>query len=172
MSSGSEYVIKIPDFRGQASDNMNQTVDEVVKSYHQITVDIIGQLRQANLSNEGMVYCIYLLGQWRAAEAVTILIEKIDLKAAKVDPKGAKGRWGMYPAQDALAKIGQPAVNVILDKLPTERDELRRKLMCNVISNVEGKDFGIILLKLRQDQESDPMKKSYLALALKILEDM
>jgi hypothetical protein len=170
MSDEKEYVVKIPDFRTQASENMSDTVDQAVKSYREIIDNIMGQLHQGGISNESKTYTVYMLGQLRAVEAVTVLLENIDLKASKVDPKGGIGRWGMYPAQEALSKIGQPAVNMILDKLPTERDELRRKLMCYVISDVEGKDFGKILVKLRIDQEQDPIRKGHLELALKILE--
>src|SRR6266446_4707465 len=135
MSNDKEYVVKIPDFRAQPSENMSQSVDQAVKSYHEIIADLMGQLRQGGLSNEGKVYDIYLLGQLRATEAVTILIGNIDFKASKVDPKGGIGRWGMYPAHEALSKVGAPAVNMILDKLASERNDLRRKLMCFVISD-------------------------------------
>jgi len=172
MSDEKEYVVKIPDFRTQLPENVSQTVDQAVKSYHDIIGNIMAQLRQDGLKNESKVYAVYLLGQLKAAQAVTVLLENIDLKASKVDPKGGIGRWGVYPAQEALSKIGQPAVNMILDKLPTERDELRRKLMCSVIADVEGKDFGTMLVKLRSDQEQDPVRKGHLELALKILESL
>ena len=167
-----EYVVRIPDFQAQLSELTSKAVDQVAKSYREVIGDIKGQLDQGHLSNEGRVYAIYLLGQLRAAEAVTVLIENIDFTAARVDSKVGIGRWGMYPAQEALGKIGTPAVNIILEKLPTERDGLRRKLMCLVISDVEGKAVGTMLVKVRFDEESDASRKASLGLALQVMEGL
>jgi hypothetical protein len=170
--AGKEYAVKIPDFRTQAAEETNKAVDQIVKAYREIVADVLGQLRDGNLANEGKVHAIYVLGQLRATAAVTVLIEDIDLKASKFDPKVGLGRWGSYPAQEALSKIGNPAVNMILDRLPGEKDELRRKLMCFVLIDVEGKPFGKLRLKLKYDEETDPAKKKNLELALGIFDMM
>src|SRR5215213_9285660 len=73
MSNEKEFVVRIPDFRDSPSKNMSQVVDQAVKSHREIIENLMEQLRESNLSNEGKVYTIYLLGQLRAAEAVTIL---------------------------------------------------------------------------------------------------
>lgn len=169
MTNEKEYVLRVPDFRSQPAEKVDRAVEQVVATHHQMVSDVNRQLREGNLSDEAKVYAIYLLGQLRARESVTILIENIDLKASKVDTKGGIGRWGMYPAQEALSKIGKPAVNMILDLLPTEQSDLRRQLMCLVIADVEGKNFGTMLVKLRQDEESDSSKKANLELALRVL---
>ena len=167
MANDKQYLIKLPDFRAPPSEDMSYAVDKVIESYDSIAASILEQLRDHQLSNEGKVYAIYLLGRLRANPAVPILLDNIAFKATKVDPKGGIGRWGMYPAQEALVRIGTPAVNMILDRLPTEREEIRRKLMCSVISDVEGKTFGKLVIKIRYDEESDPANKENLQLALK-----
>ncbi len=172
MSNAKEYVTKLPDFRVQSAEETDKAVDQVVKTYHDALANVIGQLRDGNLANEGKVHAIYLLGQLRATASVAVLIDNIDLKARKVDPKGGIGRWGMYPAQEALAKIGNPAVNMILDKLPAEKVELRRKLMCFVLSDVEGKNFSRLLLKLRLEEEKDQAKRGNWERALAVLEGL
>jgi hypothetical protein len=170
MPDSREYIVRIPDLRAQPSDSMSQGADQVVQSYRAMIADLIGQFQQGIPSNEGKVYAIYLLGELRAREGVATLIENINLKAAHVDDKGGIGRWGMYPAEEALSKIGRPAVNMILDLLPTENDDTRRQLMCMVIADVEGKDLGRMILKQRVDAESDRTRKTSLEKAMKLLE--
>ena len=141
----------------------------MAESYREITTNIIGQLRNAGLPNEGKVYAIYLLGELRAAPATNILIENIDLKATKVDRKGAIGRWGPYPAQEALVKIGTPAVNMVLDKLPTEQNDLRRQLMCAVISDAVGRRVADAMLRFRYEEERDPSNRANIEAAIRVL---
>jgi hypothetical protein len=172
MANDRQYSINLPDFRSPPSEEMSRAVDKVIECYDLVVADVLNQLRDYQLSSEAKVYAIYLLGRLRASAAVTILLDNIAFKATKVDPKGGIGRWGMYPAQEALVRIGTPAVNMILDRLPSEREELRRKLMCSVISDVEGKAFAKLAIKIRFDEESDPANKENLQLALKYLESV
>lgn len=169
MSNEQEYILRAPDFRSQSAEKLDQTVEQIVSTHRQVSADAIRQLRDGNLSDDGKLYAVYLLGELRATAAVTTLLENIDLKATRGDLKGGIGRWGMYPAQEALSKVGTPAVQMILDLLPAERSELRRQLMCMVITDVEGKEFGGTLVKLRLEQEADPSRRANLELALRLL---
>ena len=72
----------------------------------------------------------------RNTNSIEVLIEDIDLKATKFDEPASLPRWGFYPAQQALIKIGEPVVEPILNHLPTEISELRRRLMCDVLKEV------------------------------------
>ena len=166
MLKEKEYVTKVPDFQTLPSAERDKAIDQAVKFYHEIVAEVIEQLNNSNLSNEGKVYAIYLLGQLRATAAVTILIENINLKASNVDRKSGIGRWGMYPAQEALSKIGNPAVNMIIDLLPGEKEELRRKLMCFVLVEVEGADTAKYILRQAVAAESDPNRQVNLQDAL------
>lgn len=170
MPADKDYVVTIPDFRARPSEQMDGVVNNAVKSYHDIGNDLAGQLGESGLDPESKTYAIYLAGQLHAVGAVSILIANIDFKATKVDPKGGIGRWGMYPAQEALSKIGSPSVNMILDLLADESQELRRKLMCFVISDVHGKDLAKMLVKGRYEGERDPAKKARLDDALKVFD--
>ena len=172
MSNTKEYATKIPDFGAPPSESMSKGVDHVVDTYHEMVAEVMSQLSQDNLSNEGKVYAIYLLGQLRATKSVPILIENIDLVAPRVDTKGAIGRWGMYPAQEALSKIGKPAVNMIVDMLPDEKNELRRKLMCFVLADVDGAEVAKFNLSRALATESEPVRKGNLQSAQMILEGL
>jgi hypothetical protein len=99
--------------------------------------NLVFQIKQENASDEAKVYAVFLLGKLGAtnADAIKILIDKIDLKAPpqialRLPP------WGQYPAEEALIKVGQPVIEPILNHLPKETNELRRQLMCDVLKQV------------------------------------
>ena len=117
-----------------------------------------------------MVYAIVLLGQLRAANAVTTLIEHIDFKPARKDTSGGIGRWGPHPAQEALVKIGTPAVNMVLDKLPAENNDLRRQLMCAVISDALGPKVADATLRFRFADEQNPSHRANLEAAIRLIQ--
>jgi len=100
--------------------------------------DLVHQLQYGNLTDEKRVLIIYFLGVLHASDTNSIeaLIRFIDLKATIFDPKTDIQRWGLYPAEEALIKIGKPVVNPILDHLPNETNQLRRQLMCDVLRRV------------------------------------
>jgi len=164
-----QFVISVPAFK-QNGVGLDASVNNAVHAYYDAVDEILRQMRQENLSNEGKVYCAYLLGELRAAKAISILLKNIDLKAEKIDPKIAGVRWNVYPAQDALAKIGMPAVHMILDRLGKEENEDRRKLMCRVIAKVEGKEIGKGRVTIAKEKASDETAKRNLELAAKLFE--
>jgi hypothetical protein len=100
--------------------------------------NLVIEIRSAQLNNNNRVLAIYFLGELRPSDTNSIeaLIDYIDLKASRFDPKTRFRRWGQYPAEEALIKIGKPVVDPILNHLPKETSELRRQLMCNVLKQV------------------------------------
>jgi hypothetical protein len=161
----------IPDFRTMTVQEMEKVVNRILKKNKRLITGLIQQLREEQLSNEGKVYAVYLLGNLRAYAAVDRLIANIDLKASSVDPKTRIGRWGPYPAQGALVKIGKPASSAVLESLSKEKDALRRKLMCAVLVDVEGKEISQIRIRKKLKTEPYPEKQSLLKSALKLISD-
>lgn len=172
MASDTEFVTKIPDLGAPASKIMSSEIDLAAQSYNDVVAYLLRQLRQAGVSADGKVYAVYLLGQWRAAAAVSTLIENISMTAPQSDPRLGIARWGTYPAQEALSRIGSPAVNMIVEKLPTEQGQLRRKLMCSVIYDVEGKTTGQLILQSKIADEGPGTRKINLQEALNILNSL
>ena len=162
------YLMQIPDFQSRDLAVIDSAASTLVQSYRSLTDNLVKLLRDGNLPTEKKVYVIYLLGQLRAVSAVTILIDHIDLKAPKVD-SDAIGRWGLYPAQEALVRIGTPAVNAVIDKLPTEKNELRRQLMCAVLSDALGSRVADAMLRFRHEEERDPSHRANLEAAIHLL---
>ena len=135
---------------------------------------LVDQLRHGKLTDEKKVLVIYILGCLRPKDedSVEVLIENIDLKAPHLDPAYGIPRWGEYPAEEALVRIGVPAIDPILNHLPNEGNALRRHLMCGVLKDkhVEGKEAANNRLKERLAREPDPSKRVNLELSLKELE--
>ncbi|MCP4250651.1 MAG: hypothetical protein GY778_26720 [bacterium] len=168
MADQREHTITLPGFGPGPSEEISAAVNSAVESHMGLMVDLRSELERDGLADEGKVYAIYLAGELRAVPCVTDLVERIDFKAPFVDPKIAHGRWGMYPAQEALVKIGQPAVNMILDVLPDEADPARRDLMCRVLADVDGPDVAQFILERVHAAESDQRKERNLQAALSI----
>lgn len=145
--------------------------------------NLVDQIRRGKLKNENEVLAIWLLGELRPRDTNSIetLIDIIDFKALKFDPATRVSRWGSYPAQEALIRIGTPVVNPVLQHLRGESNELRRHLMCDVLIQVEGKKgthfnasdgkaIARVQIKQQADAESDPTKHRNLEAALKELD--
>jgi hypothetical protein len=121
--------IRIPDFSTTSEKEADEATTQVVKSYDQIVVELMSQIQKEKATREGLVYCVYLLGEFRALRAVSLLVDHIDLEATRIDPKLRKGRWGVYPAEEALVKIGDHSVREVLAKLAAEENKRRRVRM-------------------------------------------
>jgi len=109
------------------------------KTCPEYTANLVNQIRYGKLSNDNKVLAIFLLGELRPSDtnSLEVFIEDIDFKASRFDEPAAFPRWGLYPAEEALMyKVGKPAVNPILNHLPSETNELRRQLMCDVLKQV------------------------------------
>jgi hypothetical protein len=134
--------------------------------------NLVKQLRRGHLSNDNKSIAIYFLGSFRPndTDSIEILIENIDFRASRLDPKTDLTRWGKYPAEEALIKIGKPVVAPILDYLPNETNKLRRHLMCEVLRKVEGKEAAQNQIKQKITGEQDVARQTSLELVLKELE--
>ena len=111
----------------------------------------------------------YLLGEYRAAEAIEPLLDLIDLEApetlAEFITFGSLPRWGKYPAYEALVKIGTPAIPAVVDRLAVEEEEPRRELQVSVIRKILGRERGADMLAEASRDQSDVERQEKLELA-------
>ena len=100
---------------------------------------IVDQLKAKSLTDDKIALAIYLLGSIKPQDtnSIAALIERIDFKVnvsysdtnwLYVSP------WSLYPARDALLRIGEVSVGPIVQKLPGETNSLCRQLLCAVVS--------------------------------------
>jgi hypothetical protein len=108
--------------------------------------NLVYQFQQGKLSNRKKVLCAWLIGELHPNDinSIECLISNIDLEATNFDDvRLGLIRWGNYPAQEALCKVGKPAIDPIFEHLRTETDNRRRNLMCQVLEMTEGgKNIG------------------------------
>jgi hypothetical protein len=143
--------------------------------------NMVCQLQRGKLSNHNKVLCAWLIGELRPNDmnSVECLIENIELEATNLDDvRLGLIRWGNYPAEEALCKVGKSAINPIFEHLRIETDNRRRNLMCRVLELTEGgknvaENSGIAKGQLRDKiaVEKDPAKKANLEAAMKELEE-
>ncbi len=161
-----DFRFSVPDFTAASEKEGDEAAAQVLESYEKVTGELIRQMENPKASANAKTLAAYLLGELRAYRAVTTLADNIDLKAPRIDPKDRKGRWGEFPAQEALHKIGIPAAAEVVVKLRIEQNKLRRELMVRVIRGVYGDDFGRRFVQNQLTKETDPMHKQNLNLAL------
>jgi hypothetical protein len=158
---GDEQFFAVPDFEKVRQDEADKAAEAVTTSYDEIVANLRAQLRQAK-TDDGRTYAAYLLGTLRAQAAVRDLLEVIDFPAGHLDPRDRIGRWGSYPAQDALSKIGVASVQPTLEALGKEDNELRRKLMVMVVLGSYGrKDISLLVLQKAASFAPEEAKARY-----------
>lgn len=182
LATDTNYIATPPNFNEMSYGDADKAVYVILRSVltkekavgPEFVSGLVDQLRQGKLTDEKKVLVIYLLGGLRPKDtnSVEVLIENIDLKAPRMDLATDIPRWGPYPAQDALVRIGAPAIDPILNHLPSEGNALRRHLMCGVLKDkhVESKEAATNQIKERLAVESNPSKRVNLELSLKELE--
>jgi hypothetical protein len=181
LSTNTDQIVFPPNFGEMSYGDADKAVGELIRSVlvmrpksasPEFVSGLVNQLRQGKLTDEKKVLVVYLLGAVRPkdTDSVEVLIENIDLKAPRMDMAYDIPRWGPYPAQDALIRIGVPAINPILGHLPGEGNELRRSLMCGVLKSVERKETAVGQLKQQLILEANTAKRANLESSLKELE--
>ena len=168
-----DIVAEVANLGNLPYEKASSTVNSIIDQNRKLVATLVDQLRQSTFPADSKVCAIYLLGQLRPKDvnAAQVLLENIDFAAPRQDIQLSIGRWGKYPAQEALVNIGAPVASVTLDVyLPKETNALRRHLMCEVLQQVEGKEIAQNQIKQRLSHESDLTKQTNLEAALAELE--
>lgn len=118
---------------------------------------------------------IFLLGEYRATEAASVLVGMISFEAPRSSKNGGlktRPLWGTHPAAEALVKIGVPACRAVMQRLETETNTAAMKLEVDVICAVyRSKDVAELVLVKAAANEADAKKKANLQASLQILRD-
>lgn len=155
-----EYPLALPPFDAVPTNDADKAANDALKAYNNAIKNLRIQLQESK-TNAGKTYSIYLLGGLRAKGAAGDLVKIIDFKAEHVDLKSRIGRWGLYPAQGALSKIGSPSVEPIVKTLGKEVNETRRKLMLMVLIDVLDKDVAQFVLQKASKAATEAEKPLY-----------
>jgi len=110
----------------------------------EMLIEIARKEKSLNTVSSGRELAVRLLGEYRASEAVETLIDDIDYAPGMVRAISA---LGSFPAAEALAWIGPPAVEVILAREDAGASPLRLMLYARVIEAVNN-DWQIGRMKI------------------------
>lgn len=130
--------------------------------------DFISTLIEGASANNSIVRArsMYLLGIYRAEEAVEVLTKEIDFNYADQTGSFSKRVWASYPAFNALWRIGMPSIPAMIDLLKNEDDYRRRGFALLVIREVLPDSMASSYLQIKMDQIDNHKAKEKLEKAL------
>lgn len=164
--------------QAQTLDEFEEATIQALEKRSEFIRSLIRMLR-GNPEKERMIRICYLLGEYRATEAIWDLSKHIKLEDKTTGKLKKYPRWSRYPAQEALIKCGFRSIQYMIKNLETSEDEQVRKLSAMVIWQVigeglprvvDGKEYGRLIVANEADKQTDSAKKMRLASALKYFE--
>jgi len=162
-----QVMFSIPNFSTISKQEGNTAANLFVDNLHTLGDDIVKQLQDVKTSPEGRLFAIYLSGELRDSRACTHLIKYIDFKAPFRDPALRIARWGTYPSQEALTKIGVHGVQLVLLAIGDEVDKTRLGLLVDVIRDIYGDQIAKVIIR---EAAAKAEKKENMLKALEMLE--
>ena len=108
-----------------------------------------------------------LLGDIRAADAVPTLLANIEYENPRDAVGGFPSKGEMYPAVEALSKIGMPAVDPVLAKLgEVDPTSTAAELCCWTLRKILGAKLGRVRLEIAIEETRDSSVRENLKVAL------
>ena len=160
------------------------TLEEIENATNKIqenrseTINSLKRLLETENDKEKRIRICYLLGEYRASEAILDLAKIINLEADIPPFSRELPRWRKYPAQEALVKCGARSIPYMISNIESNDGELIQKLSTEVIWQVmgtglsrvlDGKDYARMIIEKRINEETDSVKKARLQSSLKYL---
>ena len=113
-----------------------------------------------------------LLGKLHAAEHVPLLVRSLTFKVFYRSTKRPQTIEDLYPAVQALADIGAPALDPVLDRLSHEDDEELERTGGAVLRDVLGMPRATLILNGAIHSATDAKVKQRLAKVLRAMQDL
>ena len=163
--------------QAQTLEEFERATVEIQEKRSELITSLIRILRNETDKEKKIRIC-YLLGEYRATEAIWDLSKNISLEAQIPDELTEKPLWLKYPAQEALVKCGNRSIRYMLENIESSDNELIQKLSIEVIWQVmgegltqvlDGKNYARMIIEKRIDEETDSVKKARLQSSLKYL---
>jgi len=111
---------------------------------------------------------IVLLGDLHAVEAVPVLLDNLEYRNPHILVFTSYLEEGqLYPATEALSKIGMPAVGPVIDKLGKfSEQEKGYSICCWIIKEILGLRLGKVRLEMAIEEAKDETVRKNLTAAL------
>ena len=187
-----DFVVPVPEFRSLAYANAKVAVDTAVvavgwggcRVLPEFSQKVLEQLKSEKLSNDKKALAIYMLSKVtpRDTNSIRAAIDQVDLRV-NVPYSDHDWRflypWSLYPARDALLRIGESSVEPIVQDLRGETNALRRQLLCAVVSTFGRTNWttawqpkaAIAQLQRLRATEAEPARQNNIDAALGLLID-
>ena len=131
-----------------------------------LTKELTQILNSEKSSNEDKCAAAYLIGLFRLKDGIKALIKNILLwNKAALEPDLTPAE-GTCPAQNALIKIGEPAIPEIMTLIESTQDPYTLKYGAEVILFLKGQEEGAQFLKQAMAEQTDSKKKENLKASL------
>lgn len=170
--AGSEertYVLKVKEFSVLERQARDEVVDGLTKAYDACIDDLINQVKASKQNDMSRAYPIYLLGRMRGSKAVSLLIDNIDWSYDGNETSIHPGKWGKFPALEALSAIGLPSVFQGVERLAIEEKPQRREMLCSLLAGIESVSFAKQRVAVKVAAETDTKRKENYEAAASIL---
>jgi len=136
------------------------------------------RMLRSKTDEEKTIRICYILGEYRATEAIFDLAKLITLEyKANVNDKKYP-RWSRYPVQEALIKCGSRSIPYMLRNIESSDNKQVQELSAGVIWQVigeglkhvlDGKVYARMIIEKRMNEETDFVKKARLKSSLGFL---
>ena len=189
MVSGTKETSALKRLLSNDFNEIKEAQDEIVTSRKNLIsglINIIEQKENRMKKETSVRAAIFILGEMRAVEAVQVLVGHIGfphvyeytgefipvVAEGGMLQKGLKRIGKVYPAADALIKIGEPCQGHIIDKLSSADSVSEQKACLGVLIGLKTRDSVIHMLKDAINKETDTKKKNRLQSSLDLLKLM
>ncbi len=154
-----------------------RTVEELDAERKELVRGLLSILDGTN-SDHVKVNAVIVLGEYRAVEAVPVLVDHLDWDGAAhggfFNARVAKEEVELKtaPVSSALIKIGTPAVPRLLAKI-AETDDTNTVMKClSICQSIEGRDLVRFRLQALLSKEDGEQRKQRFQAALATLENL
>ena len=103
---------------------------------------------------------MHLLADMNSVQSTSLFIKYIDMKSPWQGERFRVALWSDYPGKDALVRLELHGVYAALRALRTESNPVRRKLMLDVIKEVEGIAGGAMKLDEALSRIDDEIRRA------------
>lgn len=155
-----EVVFVIPQFDSLQGPDLTGTARELMKSHRALISTLEFELRRDTCSPHQRATIMHLLADMNSVQSTWLFIKYIDMKSPWQGERFRVALWSDYPGKDALVRLGLHGVYAALRALRTESNPVRRKLMLDVIKEVEGIAGGAMKLDEALSRIDDEIRRA------------
>ena len=169
----------LPDYTEISTRELEQKTDAVLEQRSRAFLRLLAQVESLQTPAEAKAETIYLLGELRAPEAVTALLENLNFLDNRTIAAFRLSDRGGYIARRALVKIGEPSAQwiylIIADNhsLDTVRFNASQvQGFVEVLTDIETPEVALMKLQHGREEARDAKIKANFDLVIEALEKM